>query len=59
MKLWVVLRAASAMAIDRMVKKLIPTSRIRTHSGTGSVILQSTDRHGILGHKPTDFQLSL
>jgi hypothetical protein len=29
------------------------------NSATSSVILQSTDRHGILGQKPTDFQLSL
>src|SRR6266545_7468114 len=29
------------------------------NSATSSVTLQSTDRHGILGQKPTDFQLSL
>jgi hypothetical protein len=28
-------------------------------STTSSVILQSTDRHGIVGQKPPDFQLSL
>jgi hypothetical protein len=29
------------------------------NSATSSVTLQSTDRHGILGQKPTHFQLSL
>lgn len=29
------------------------------NSTTSSVILQSTDRHGILGEKSTDFQVSL
>jgi hypothetical protein len=28
-------------------------------SATSSVTLQRTDRHGILGQKPTDFQVSL
>jgi hypothetical protein len=29
------------------------------NSATSSVTLQSTDRHGILGEKPADFQVSL
>jgi hypothetical protein len=29
------------------------------NSATSSVTLQGTDRHGILGQKPTHFQLSL
>ena len=29
------------------------------NSGKSSVTLQRTDRHGILGEKPTDFQVSL
>jgi hypothetical protein len=29
------------------------------NSGTSSVLLQRTDRHGILGEKPPDFQVSL
>jgi hypothetical protein len=28
-------------------------------SATSSVTLQRTDRHGILGQKPADFQVSL
>jgi hypothetical protein len=29
------------------------------NSATSSVTLQRTDRHGILGQEPSDFQLSL
>jgi Transposase IS66 family len=41
---------------DSMVSVLYPEELNAT---TSSVTLQSTDRHGILGQKPADFQLSL
>src|SRR5262249_21876931 len=68
---WSVENVSFAFAIDLFSRRQTSGIRLRRdiwvsvryaealNSATSSVTLQSTDRHGILGQKPTDFQVSV